>query len=253
MFRRALPLAALLLLAAHGAAARAQQTPVVNADRKDAQGTQDKQKPEPTPAPPQKLEEDTPKQGARQKPSAARYRELVEKLRNGERDVDFTELRMSYTETEDFSPYGGDDDARGAMFAALKTGKWDDALRQSEKILTKNYVDINARFGALAANTRKADAAKADFHKFVLHGLVDSVRGGGDGRSMEKAFVVISTDEEYALLNLLGLRVTSQALMNGGGHAYDKLAAVDPETKQTYDFYFQIDIPFGWLGRSLKK
>ena len=206
----------------------------------------------PSPAPPQKLEEETPKQGARPKPSAARYRELLEKLKKGERDVDFTELRMSYTETEDYSPYGGDDDARGAMFSALKAGKWDDALNHSAKILEKNYVDINAHLASLAANARKGDTAKADFHKFVLHGLVDSVRGGGDGRSMEKAFVVISTDEEYALLNLLGLRTTSQALLSGGGHAYDKLAAVDPETNQTYDFYFQIDIPFGWLGRGRK-
>jgi hypothetical protein len=78
------------------------------------------------------------------------------------------------------------------------------------------------------------------------------VRGDGDGRSMEKAFVVISTDEEYALLSILGLRPGGQSLMQGGGHAYDRLDAVDPKTNQKYEFYFQIDIPFGWLGRNLK-
>jgi hypothetical protein len=249
MFRRVLPLVALLLFAAHGAGVRAQES----------QKTEDKQKPEatqtpqatPTPAATPKPEE-TPKQGAAQKPSAARYKELVEKLRKGERDVDFTELRMSFTETEDFSPYGGDKDARAAMFAALNAQKWDEALKQSAKVLEKNYADINAHFGAFIANTRKGDTAKADFHKFVALGLVNSVRGAGDGKSMEQAFVVISTDEEYALLNILGLRPGGQSLMQGGGHAYDMLEAVDPKTNQKHEFYFQIDIPFGWLGRSLK-
>jgi hypothetical protein len=244
MFRRALPLIALLLFAAHGAGVRAQES----------QKTEDRQKPvatqtpQATPAPAA-----TPGQvAAQQKPSAARYKELVEKLRKGERDVDFTELRMSFTETEDFSPYGGDRDARGAMFGALNAGKWDEALKQSSKILEKNYVDINAHFGAYIANTRKGDTAKADFHKFVTLGLVNSVRGAGDGKSMEQAFVVISTDEEYALLNILGLLPGDQSLMHGGGHAYDKLDAVDPKTNQEHEFYFQIDIPFGWLGRTIK-
>lgn len=253
MFRKALPLVALLLFAAHGAGVRAQQTPAKTADPKGPQKTQDRQKPEPTPAPPQKLEEDTPKQVAQQKPSAARYKELLEKLKKGERDVDFTELRMAFTETEDFSPYGGDEEARNAMYAALNARKWDDAIKQSAKVLEKNYVDINAHFGAYIANTRKGDTARADFHKFVALGLVNSVRGAGDGKSMEQAFVVISTDEEYALLNILGLRPGGQSLMQGGGHAYDRLDAVDPKTNEKHEFYFQIDIPFGWLGRIMKK
>jgi hypothetical protein len=243
MFRRALPLIALLLFAAHGAGVRAQESK----QSEDKQKPVATQTPQATPTPAA-----TPEQVAAQKPSAARYKELVEKLRKGERDVDFTELRMSFTETEDFSPYGGGEDARDAMYAALNAREWDDAIKQSAKVLEKNYVDINAHFGAYLANTRKGDTAKADFHKFVSLGLVNSVRGAGDGKSMEQAFVVISTDEEYALLNILGLRPGGQSLMHGGGHAYDRLDAVDPKTNQRHEFYFQIDIPFGWLGRTIK-
>lgn len=250
MLRRILPLVALSLLAAHGAGVRAQESRKPE-DRQKPEATQTPQA-TPTPAATPKPEE-TPKQDATPKPTAARYKELLDKLKKGERDVDFTELRMSYTETADYSPYGDDSETRQAMFAAINSGKWDDALKHSAKLLEKNYVDINGHFGAFAANMRKGDAERADFHKFVVRGLLDSVRSGGDGKSVEHAFVVISTDEEYALLNSLGLRTTNQALLNSGGHAYDRLSAIDPETKQTYDFYFQIDIPFGWLGRSLKK
>jgi len=70
---------------------------------------------------------------------------------------------------------------------------------------------------------------------------------------MDTAFVVISTDEEYALFSALGLRVTAQALINEKGHNYDKMTAVDPKTNETLIYYFNIDKPFNWLGNSLKQ
>ncbi len=241
MSRRLPPLAALLLLALC-APTSARQTPATAQDGGQPQKADGAKKPDGA-----KKDE-----GAAGKAAAARYAELLEKLRKGDRSVDFTELRMAYAETEQYSPYGGDRDARRAMFAAINSGDWDEAWKQSAKILEKNYVDINGHFGAFVASARKGDEERARLHRYAFEGLIKSVQSGGDGRSMEQAFVVISTDEEYALLNFLGLRPTSQALMNAGGHAYDKLSVVDPKTKQTYEFYFQIDKPFGWLGRTLK-
>jgi len=75
----------------------------------------------------------------------------------------------------------------------------------------------------------------------------------GDGKSIESAYVVIATDEEYALFNVLGLRGVSQALVNDKDHNYDRMDAVDRKTNQTTTFYFNIDIPFKWLSKSLKK
>jgi len=70
---------------------------------------------------------------------------------------------------------------------------------------------------------------------------------------MATAFVVISTDEEYALFNYLGLRPTDQALIKDKGHSYDKMTALDPKTNQSVVYYFNIDKPFNWLDKSLKK
>lgn len=241
MSRRALPFAALLLFA-FCAEALARQTPANPPAAGQSQSAEG----------PKKSEDAKKAEAASRKPGAARYADLLEKLKKGDRSTDFTELRMSYAESDQYSPYGGDRDARRAMFAAINAGNWDEAWTQSAKILEKNYVDINGHFGAFVSSKRKGEEERAQFHKYVFEGLVKSVQGGGDGRSMEKAFVVISTDEEYALLNVLGLRPMGQSLMTGGGHSYDKFSAVDPETKKTYEFYFQIDKPFGWLGRSLK-
>ena len=156
----------------------------------------------------------------------AAYEALLKRIKDGDKTVDFKELRMAYAESSRYSPYGGDSEAQKAMFAAMRASQWDEVLKQSAKILEKNYVDINAHFGAFVANHEK--------------GITD------------KAFVVISTDEEYALLNYLDLRPMGQALINSGGHSYDKLTAVDPKTNEKYELFFNIDKPFGWLGNSLK-
>jgi hypothetical protein len=182
----------------------------------------------------------------------AAYDALLKRVKAGDKTVDFKELRMTYADSSHYSPYRGDGDTQKAMFAAMNAEKWDEALKQSAKILEENYVDINAHVVADIANRSKGDTDKADFHKFVAKGLINSITNSGDGKSTDKAMVVISTDEEYTLLNLLGLRPAGQALINDKGHSFDKLTAVDPKTNEKYEFYFNIDKPFGWLGNSLK-
>ena len=207
----------------------------------------------------QTIQKDPPAPAAAEKPVApdqskkdAAYEALLKKLKDGDKSVDFKELRMAYAESSQYSPYGGDSDAQKSMFAAMSAGQWDEALKQSSKILDKNYVDIDAHFGAFVANHEKGVADKADFHKFVVQGLINSITNSGDGKSTDKAFVVISVSEEYALLNYLDLRPAGQALINSGGHSYDKMTAVDTKTNQKYELFFNIDKPFGWLGNSLK-
>jgi len=186
-------------------------------------------------------------------PPKNRYEVLLEKLKNKDQSLDFKDLRLAYTETSHYSPYGSDKESQKAMFAAVKASQWDEVLKQSAAILDRNYLDINAHFSAFLANQGKGVSDKADFHRFVARRLLDSIRNSGDGKSTDTAFVVISVDEEYALFSSSGLRVTAQALVNEKGHNYDKMTAVDPKTNETLIYYFNIDKPFNWLGNSLKQ
>jgi len=164
-------------------------------------------------------------------PPKNRYEVLLEKLKNKDQSLDFKDLRLAYTETSHYSPYGSDKESQKAMFAAIKASQWDEVLKQSAATLDRNYLDINAHFGAFLANQGKGVTEKAEFHKFVARGLLDSILNSADGKSMDTAFVVISTDEEYALFSALGLRVTAQALINEKGHNYDKMTAGRSENK----------------------
>jgi hypothetical protein len=196
--------------------------------------------------------QETPKKPSQQAPKTS-YAALLARVKQSDSTVDFKELRLAYTETPQYSPYGGDRDTRQKMFAALNAREFDQAVESAEKIMANNFVEINAQFVAYVANRELGHADKATFHKFMFDGLIKSITGSGDGHSPETAFVVISTDEEYVLFNFLGLRAAEQSLITRNGHSFDRMTASNPKTNETVVYFFNIDKPFNWLGQSLKK
>lgn len=180
------------------------------------------------------------------------YETLLERVKKQDPALNFQELRLAYTETKQYSPYGGDSETRKAMFAVLNAKQYAEALASSEKILAANYLDINAHFGAFVANRELGHPEVSDYHKNIFQKLLKSISDSGDGKTMETAFVVISTDEEYALFSFMGTRPTAQALIEDKNHHYDKMTVTDPKNNQSITYYFNIDKPFNWLGNSLK-
>lgn len=169
------------------------------------------------------------------------YQELVGKLKNGDTGVDFKALRMAFAETEDYSYDGLDKDARGKMFKSLNDKNYKDALKQAEKILDKNYVEINAHYVAYVSNRELKDDKKAEFHKTVMVNLLEAIRSGNDGLSAKTAFMPITIDEEYTLMNFMGYKHNSQSLQTIDGHKFDVFDAVDSKSNETKKLYFNID------------
>lgn len=191
----------------------------------------------------------SPTPDAGKKPS---YADLVAKLKGGDTSIDFAALRMAYTETKEYSPYGADRDKRKQMFAAGDEKRYKDAAALADSILASNYLDLNAHFGMTVARWNLGDEAKKDFHRAVFLGLIASIQKSGDGKTPKTAYVVISTDEEYVLFNYLGYKASAQALLNEGGHSYDLMTVTNTKTNEELKVYFNIDLPFNHLGRSLK-
>lgn len=186
-------------------------------------------------------------------PGKQKYEALLEKVKAGDPAVNFKDLRMAYTESQGYSPYGGDSEAGKSMFSALKDQDYDKALGYADTILKQKYVDIFAHLVSSLAYTELKNAERAKYHQAIVQGLTQSILKSGDGKSIETAYVVIATDEEYALFSVLGLRRVSQSLVKDKDHNYDRMDAVDKKTNHTSALYFNIDIPFNWLSKSLKK
>ena len=63
------------------------------------------------------------------------YESLLEKVKKGDAKVDFKALRMAFTETSAYAPYGPDSAEREAMFDALGKRDYSKAAQLAEVVL----------------------------------------------------------------------------------------------------------------------
>ncbi|MCG8435361.1 MAG: DUF4919 domain-containing protein [Gammaproteobacteria bacterium] len=176
-------------------------------------------------------------------PSEPNYAALLEYAQTHPAEADYTALRMHYTRTSAYQPYGGAELSHNVeMFAALRKNNYPQAIRIAQQILAGNYVSLNAHYAAWRAYSELGDTEKAVYHRIFLDNLLDSIIGSGDGRSMEMAFVTISTEELKAFLGLLGLQTKNQALIQDKNKAYDKLTVRDAISGEEFELYFDISI-----------
>jgi hypothetical protein len=181
------------------------------------------------------------------------YPALLAKVKDFDKTVDFKALRVAYTRTPDYNPYGRDNKMDDAMGKALEAGKFEEAIKIAQTILEKNYVHIFAHFVSRIAYRESGDQKKFEYHHFVTNGLIQSILRSGTGLDPEGAFLVISTDEEYMILDVLGLKSRMQSTLKVADQTYDKLSVVDRKTGEAREMFFNVTIPFGWLSRQFEK
>lgn len=170
------------------------------------------------------------------------YANLLSALKAGNTNIDYGRLRMSYVESPERKKAKDTSADEKAMSQALQDRDFPSALKHADAVLENEYVNLDAHFVAYIANREMGDSVKAEFHKAVFRGLIDSIRNSGDGKSPEKAWVIISVHEEYVMLRVMGLRPSGQSLVMDKGHAYDVMKAKDEDGKEE-TFYFNTDIP----------
>jgi hypothetical protein len=176
------------------------------------------------------------------------YATLLASLKAGNTGIDYTRLRLSYMDSPEYKAAKDVSKSEEAMTGALNKKDYPAALKDAEAVLESNYVNIDAHYVALAANREMGALDKAEFHRTVFRGLINSIRNSGDGKSMEKAWVVINVHEEYVMLRVLGFRPSQQSLANQDGHSYDVMKVKNAQDGTEQTFYFNVDIPFKHYG-----
>ena len=176
------------------------------------------------------------------------YASLLASLKAGNTDINYTRLRLSYMDSPEYKAAKDVSSSEDAMFEALNKKDYPAALKSAEAVFESNYVNIDAHYVDFMANREMGATEKAEFHRTVFRGLINSIRNSGDGKSPETAWVVISVHEEYVLLRVLGFKPSEQSVTHKDGHSYDimKVKNATDGTEQT--FYFNVDIPFKHYG-----
>ena len=178
-----------------------------------------------------------------QKYTAKDYEELLAKLKKGDTNIDFVKLRLAYTETEDYSPYGGGEQ-RAKITKALKDKNYKDVLKEAEEMLKTNYVDLLSHYAAFVSNKELKKEREAGFHEAVFKGLMGAALAN-DGLTAKTGIISIGISEQYFIMGYLGFERQSKSLVQENGSMFDVHTAYNSETKETRKFYFNIDRVFG--------
>ena len=174
-------------------------------------------------------------------------------MKKADPKADFLKLRMAFAETADYKPYDFERKTREEMTKALDKKEYGKAIELAEKVLKASYVDVKAHSVAYRSYRALGKADQAKFHRYVFDGLVQSILKSGDGKTSATAYVVISTDEEYAVLGELGIRLTLQALLMERGQSFDRIDGVEQKSRKRVTLYFNVTKPLSRLGEQLKK
>lgn len=174
-----------------------------------------------------------------QEPDA--YSQLVDRLKSGDRTVDFTELRMAFAETANYN--GMMMGVYRQLWNPLNTKDFEGALKIVDAVLQRNYAEPNAHMVAAIAHSQLGRQEESQFHRFVAEGLVRSIMSQGDGKTQETAYRVIDISEEYAVFRMMGLTPRSQGASapKDGEPIVDTMTLLDNRTKEERVMYFAVE------------
>jgi len=162
-----------------------------------------------------------------------------------------TKERMAFVHSPKYNPYDTSiRDIRKAVWKLIDAKSYQKALVEADKGLAVDPVDIEVLMGKAAA-LRELKDDRADQFRARWMALADAILVSGDGKSFVSAFKVISVDEEYAVIGLIGLESENQALQAEHGSMFDVLTVHPRESKNSFDLYFNIDLPWMHLNSAL--
>jgi hypothetical protein len=168
----------------------------------------------------------------------ARYQALLAAAKAAAPNADWLGLRVAFAQRPGFKIIT-QSAAKVQMFESAQKSDCAAALPAAKAVIEEAYVDIDAHLVAAFCEENAGATAAAQLDRDIGAGLIASVETG-DGLSPATAFTPIDVDEEYAVMRALGAKVTEQAMVQQGGHAYDALSAVDAKG-QPATYYFLID------------
>jgi hypothetical protein len=161
---------------------------------------------------------------------------------------------MAYTKTKEYSPYESDiGDSLEKALLLIDSLRFEDALSILKYIQDYNFVNIPSYLYCGYIYKELGDALNSEYHYNIYDGLLNSIYNSGDGISPETAYIVITTKEEYDFLAWFGLQCDGQSLLNSDGYSFDMMEVTDPETKENFEIYFNIELAFDILRRSFGK
>lgn len=183
------------------------------------------------------------------------YNNLKKKFLQDWRSLSLDEFFMlyyGYSAAERYAPYArGERTVIDSMLSTMNRGLYIEAAAIGKDYLEDHPSEISIYYYTGLAFLKSSMYAEAEefFHKY--HGFISSLIAAGDGETPESAFIVISTDDEYTLMDYLGYSFLEQKLTEYHDQFFDILTIMTTSGEKK-EIYFNISKPFRTLKKFLK-
>jgi Domain of unknown function (DUF4919) len=170
------------------------------------------------------------------------YATFVQRAEAGATDIDFRAMRLAYVKSAAFQRAGAALEQlqalRKEMFSAMNAREAVRVKEAARRIMSVVYIDLEAQ-KALRQSCKvlKEEACATRYHDLQF-GLLKSILATGDGKSCSTAWEVVTLEEEYFILRMVGFTLKTQEGPNGS-EICDKMIGVGEDGKGV-TFYFGI-------------
>jgi hypothetical protein len=173
------------------------------------------------------------------------FAKFVARAEAGDTDIDFLAMRHAWVRSDTFLRVGRSRTKLGTlqqeMYAALNGKDFDGARDSARRILEINYIDLDAQMVMKQSCKELGDEDCYKHFRYVEMGLLQSIIHGSDGKSCDTAWDVVSLDEEYFIMQVVGFEMHSQQPPGEHGMC-DKMTGTEKGEPATY--YFGVEKVF---------
>lgn len=170
-----------------------------------------------------------------------KYSMFVKELEAGQTDINYREFRESFIQSKQFiiaSEKSKEfDSLKKEMQIQMDKSNYPEIVNITKAMLNIDYTSMIAHKILRQTYKIMGDTINAAKYKTIQFGLLNSIVKNGDGKSCSTAWSVIQLNEEYFILQILGVRLKKQSIDTEGGIC-DKMEVVTDEGADKV-YYFE--------------
>ena len=168
--------------------------------------------------------------------------------------LNYSELRKAFTKSSYYQPYGSDERKQvEANFKLFSEGQYQLCLDSAKDLLSTNFISLGGHYVSVVCAKALELDEKAYLHEEILEGLIDSINKSGDGQSVETAYTIYTTEELYTFLQLNGLSVKGQGIINENNKVFESMQVATNDSNQEFTLFFDITTQWQHAFSDLKK
>ena len=184
-----------------------------------------------------------------------KYSNYVKQLESGTTDIDYTDFRNSFLESEQFSNKHSQvyDSLKKEIYNKIKDNNFNAVIDLTKAMLSIDYTSMFAHMYLQKTYQILGDTANRNKYHDIEFGLINSIIKSGDGKTCKTGWHVTQIEEEYFIIHVvLDADFQEQAISSGGKNTCDKMVLKTADG-ELVTYYFEANKVFEMEQRMFGK